>query len=297
MRTLRANLLLLLAAAIWGSAFVAQSIGADLVEPFTFLAVRSYLGSLVLLPLVLLRRRKSRRMGAPRTGGTPLLVGGFCCGLALCAASAAQQVGMTLDASTSKAGFLTALYVPLVPILSLLLLRQRAGMQVWVSVALAVIGLVMLTGASGGMSPGELMLLLCALLYAVHILVVGYYSQRMDPIELSMTQFFVCALLSTIVALLTEQTGWDATWKARWSLAYAGVLSSGIAYTLQVAAQKDTSPTVASLLMSLESVFSCLSGWFILNDALGGKELIGCGLMFAAVVLAQLPVGKKARVC
>lgn len=293
MRTLRANLLLLLTAVIWGAAFVAQSIGADLVEPFGFLAIRSCLGALVLLPLVLLRRRTLRRAGRPRPAWRPLLSAGGCCGLALCAASAAQQIGMTLDASTSKAGFLTALYVPLVPLLSLVLLRRRAGLQVWLSVALSIAGLLLLTGASGGLSAGEAMLLLCALLYAVQILVVGHFVRQVDAIELSMMQFVVCAALSAAAAVLLEHNTWQGIWAARWSLLYAGCLSSGIGYTLQAAAQRDTSPTVASLLMSLESVFSCLSGWVILGDALGRWELLGCSLMFGAVILSQLPLRRS----
>lgn len=289
MRTLRANLLLLLTAVIWGAAFVAQSIGADLVEPFGFLAIRSYLGALVLLPLVLLRRRTLRRLGQPRPARRPLLLAGGCCGAALCAASAAQQMGITMDASTSKAGFLTALYVPLVPLLSLVFLRRRVGMQVWLGVALSIAGLLLLTGASGGLSAGEGLLLLCALLYAVQILMVGHFVRQVDAVELSLMQFAVCAVLSTAAALLLEHNSWQNIWAARWSLLYAGCLSSGVGYTLQAAAQRDTSPTVASLLMSLESVFSCLFGWIILHDTLSGWELLGCGLMFGAVILSQLP--------
>ena len=289
MRTLRANLLLLLTAVIWGAAFVAQSIGADQVEPFGFLAIRSYLGALVLLPLVLLRRRTLRRLGQPRPPWRPLLLAGGCCGAALCAASAAQQMGITMDASTSKAGFLTALYVPLVPLLSLVFLRRRVGMQVWLGVALSIAGLLLLTGASGGLSAGEGLLLLCALLYAVQILMVGHFVQQVDAVELSLMQFAVCAVLSTAAALLLEHNSWQNIWAARWSLLYAGCLSSGVGYTLQAAAQRDTSPTVASLLMSLESVFSCLFGWIILHDTLSGWELLGCGLMFGAVILSQLP--------
>ncbi len=290
MKAFRANVLLLLAALIWGSAFVAQSIGADLVEPFTFLAARSILGTLVLVPLVLVRRKKAE---------TPwnwkiTLVGGFCCGLALFAASGAQQIGMTLNASTSKAGFLTTLYVPMVPLLSLLFFRKRAPLQVWISVVLAVAGLALLSGLSGGFTAGEALLLVCALLFAVHILVVDRFAPKTDPVALSMVQFAACAVFSAVLALLTEQSGWGAVWAARWSIAYAGVLSSGVAFTLQVVAQKDTNPTVASLLMCMESVFSCICGWLILNDTLTGPELAGCALMFAAVILAQLPSRKKA---
>ena len=292
MKTMQANLLLLLAALIWGSAFVAQSIGADLVEPFTYLAARSVLGTLVLIPLVLYRRKKA----AAPWNWKPLLLGGLCCGAALCAASGAQQIGMTLDASTSKAGFLTTLYVPMVPVISLLLFRKKTSAHIWISVGLAVAGLALLSGLSGGFSAGEAMLLVCALLFAVHILVVDHFAPKTDPVALSMLQFAACAVFSAVIALMTEQTGWEAMWEAKWSIAYAGVLSSGVAFTLQVVAQKHTNPTVASLLMSMESVFSCICGWIILHDALNGLELVGCGLMFAAVILAQLPDRKSRAV-
>ncbi len=290
MNAMRANLLLLLAALIWGSAFVAQSIGANLVEPFTYLSLRSYLGIVVLIPLVAWRCKQAKISWDWK----PLLSGGLFCGLALCAASAAQQIGMTLGASTSKAGFLTTLYVPMVPVLSFLLSRKKTSVLIWISIALAVVGLALLSGLKGGFNVGELILLLCALLFAGHILVVNHFASKTDPVALSMMQFVCCAVLSTLIALFTEQTGWDAIWRAKWSIAYAGILSSGVAFTLQVVAQKHTDPTVASILMSMESVFSCICGWIILHDTLSGMELVGCGLMFAAVILAQLPMGKKA---
>lgn len=289
MKTMYANLLLLLAALIWGSAFVAQSIGADLVEPFTYLAARSVLGTLVLIPLVIYRRKKA----AEPWDWKPLIIGGICCGAALCAASGAQQMGMTLDASTSKAGFLTTLYVPMVPVISLILFRKRTNLQIWISIVLAVAGLALLSGLGGGFTAGEAMLLLCALLFAGHILVVDHFAAKTDPVALSMMQFAVCAVFAAVIALLTEETGWNAMWQAKWSIAYAGILSSGVAFTLQVVAQKHTNPTVASLLMSMESVFSCICGWIILSDALTSMELVGCGLMFAAIILAQLPQRKK----
>jgi len=290
MKKMQANLLLLLAALLWGSAFVAQSVGADLVEPFTYLAGRSVLGVLALIPLVLYRRKKS----AEPWNWKLLILGGICCGAALCAASGAQQIGMTLDASTSKAGFLTTLYVPMVPVLSLILFRKKTNLHLWISIGLAVVGLALLSGLGGGFSAGEAMLLVCALLFAVHILVVDHFAPKTDAVALSMMQFAACAVFATVIALVTEDTGWDAMWQAKWSIAYAGILSSGVAFTLQVVAQKKTDPTVASVLMSMESVFSCICGWILLHDALTGMELVGCGLMFAAVILAQLPEKKKA---
>lgn len=285
MRAYKADLMLLLAALIWGSAFVAQSVGADLVEPFTFLMARSVLGALTLIPLVLVRRRRAEQPWPWK----PTILGGICCGLALCAASGLQQVGITEGASTSTAGFLTTLYVPMVPLLSLLLFRRRAPMQVWISVALAVAGLALLSGLGGSFGLGDLLLLGCALLFSIHILVVDHFAEQTDPVALSLVQFAACAAAAGLIALLTEQTGWEAVWQARGSIAYVGILSSGVGFTLQVVAQKHTNPTVASLLMSMESVFSCICGWIILGDRLNGMETIGCILMFSAVILSQLP--------
>lgn len=289
MKAMRANLLLLLTAMIWGVAFVAQSVGGDLIPPFTFLALRSWLGALALLPLVLWRGRG----GAYRPRMKPTLLTGLVCGSILFLASAAQQYGMTLDASPATAGFLTTLYVPLVPLLALLVFRESVRWNVWCSIVLAVIGLALLSGLGTGFGPGEWVLLLCALLYAIHILVIDRFSDRTDPVLLSQVQFIVCAAVSTVMALLFDETSMEAILQARWAILYTGLLSSGVGYTLQVVAQRDTSPTIASLLMSFESVFACLSGWLILGDRPAPIKLAGCGLMFCAVLLAQAPPAKK----
>ena len=284
----------ILAALIWGTAFVAQDVCADTIGTFTFNAARYFIAVLALLVLIAVLNAVHKDRPQPteaekRAGRKQLWLGGFCCGTALAIASNFQQAGIVAGTDAGKAGFLTALYVPLVPLLSLVFLRRRVGMQVWLGVALSIAGLLLLTGASGGLSAGEGLLLLCALLYAVQILMVGHFVQQVDAVELSLMQFAVCAVLSTAAALLLEHYSWQNIWAARWSLLYAGCLSSGVGYTLQAAAQRDTSPTVASLLMSLESVFSCLFGWIILHDTLSGWELLGCGLMFGAVILSQLP--------
>lgn len=289
MKALRANLLLLLTAMIWGVAFVAQSVGGDLIPPFTFLALRSWLGGLALLPLVLWRGRG----GTYRSRRKTTLLTGLICGFVLFLASFAQQYGMTLDASPATAGFLTTLYVPLVPLLALLVFRQGVHWNVWGSIVLAVIGLALLSGLGAGFGSGEWVLLLCALLYAIHILVIDRFSDRTDPVLLSLVQFLVCAAVSTVMALLFDKTSMEAILQARWAILYTGLLSSGVGYTLQVVAQRDTSPTIASLIMSFESVFACLSGWLILGDRPGPMKLAGCGLMFCAVLLAQAPLTPK----
>lgn len=287
-KNLRGGLLLLLTALIWGVAFVAQSAGMDYVGPYTFLCTRSVLGGVVLLPVIRVRSRRASAAAEVPKDRRSLLVGGICCGVALCVASAFQQIGIQYT-TVGKAGFITAMYIVLVP-LGGLFLHKRVAPQVWVSVALAVVGLYLLcmTG-SLTIGKGDLLVLICALCFAVHILVVDHFGRRADGVQLSCIQFFVCALLSGIMMLLLEEPSWQ-TLKAAWlPIAYAGILSSGVGYTLQIVAQKDTDPTVASLLMSMESVFAAIAGWLLLNERFTLREFIGVILMFAAVILAQLP--------
>ncbi len=289
-RTLRGNLMLLLTALVWGLGFVAQSAGMDYVGPFTFLAARSYLGSLVLLPVMALTSRKiPGEPPAPGEGKT-LLLGGILCGTALFVASALQQIGIQ-ETTAGKAGFLTAMYIVLVPVLGLFLGR-KAGARVWVAVALALAGMYFLclygTGL-GRINRGDLLEMACALGFTVHILVIDRYSGNVDGVKMSCIQFLVCGLLSTVCMLLLEEPSWKDLLGAWLPIVYAGVISSGVGYTLQVVAQKDTEPTVASLLLSLESVFSLIAGWLLLGQAMSGRELLGCGLMFAGIIWVQLP--------
>lgn len=291
---LKNSLLLVLVALIWGVAFVAQSEGAKDVGPYTFNAVRMIIGGLVLLPCIkIMDAVKEKEPNAPREkGGRTLWLGGLCCGAALFLASTLQQVGI-LYTTAGKAGFITALYIVLVPILGLFFGR-KTGAAVWISVALAVVGMYFLcmTG-SLSLGRGEALCMLCALFFAVHITVIDHFSPDVDGVRMSCIQFFVCGGLSAVLMFLFEKPDIHKIVSAWLPILYTGVLSSGVAYTLQIVAQKNVNPTVASLLMSLESVFSALAGWAILGQGLSGRELFGCALLFAAIILAQLPIGKR----
>lgn len=289
---LRNSLLLLLTATIWGTAFVAQSVGMDYVEPFTFTCVRSLIGGLVLIPCIWFLRRWKKQETTTLVTKTELL-GGIFCGIALFAASNFQQFGI-LHTTVGKAGFITALYVVIVPIFGLFF-RKRVSFLVWICVVLSVIGLYLLCMTEGSLTLayGDLLVLICAVLFSVHIMVIDYFSPKGDGVVISCIQFFVCGLLSGIVMLFVENPTVGNIWAAKMPILYAGVLSSGVAYTLQIVGQKDMNPTVASLILCLESVVSALAGWLILKEALTARELLGCALMFAAIVLAQLPVASK----
>lgn len=293
MTQIRNSLLLLLTAIIWGSAFVAQSVGMEYVEPFTFTFARSIIGGIVLIPCIaLLRKARSEEMC--RITKTEWL-GGICCGIALFAASNFQQFGM-MHTTVGKAGFITALYVVIVPILGLFM-KKRVSFLIWICVVLAVVGLYLLcmTEDSFTLAYGDLLVLICAVLFSFHILIIDYFSPKGDGVVISCIQFFVCGILSGIVMLFVENPSMGNLVDAKWAILYAGVLSSGVAYTLQVVAQKGVNPTVASLILCLESVVAVLAGWIILGDTLTTRELGGCILMFAAIVLAQLPAPKKER--
>lgn len=325
----RNSLLLLLTAIIWGSAFVAQSVGMDYVEPFTFTFARSIIGGIALIPCIaLLRKARSARMrrdayeedvatqphlaresvktdsyaGKARSARMRRLqitkmewLGGICCGVALFAASNFQQFGIT-HTTVGKAGFITALYVVIVPILGLFM-KKRVSFLIWICVVLSVVGLYLLcmTEGSFSLAYGDLLVLICAVLFSFHILIIDYFSPKGDGVIISCIQFFVCGILSGIVMLFVENPSIENILHAKWPILYAGVLSSGVGYTLQIVGQKGVNPTVASLILCLESVVAVLAGWLILGDTLTTRELAGCILMFVAIVLAQLPAPKKER--
>ncbi|MDD3409311.1 MAG: DMT family transporter [Eubacteriales bacterium] len=300
-KQLRATLLLLLTALIWGAAFVAQDVAMDSLPPFTFNAARMLLGALVLLPVIrLMDARKSAaaegevRLHRPMLPGEKrtLLTGGVCCGVVLFVASSAQQLGIN-ETSAGKAGFVTALYIVLVPV-SGLFTGRRVRANVWAAVGLCVAGLYLLcVTESLSIGKGDIYLLVCALCFTVHILVVASFSPRTDCVRMSCIQFFVAALLCGVVALFTERPTWQGLMNCAVPILYAGILSSGVGYTLQMVGQRDCDPTVASLLMSLESLFAVLSGWIILGDVLSPRELGGCALMMAGIVLAQLKFSSR----
>ena len=294
-KRMRANLMLLLTALIWGVAFVAQDVAADAVEPLTFNGLRMSLAALAMLPTVWLMDRR-----AARNGGTTwkkmsakdrrvLFLGGACCGVMLALGSAFQQMGISAGTGAGKAGFITALYIVLVPLMGLFF-RRRVGWLVWAAVVLSAAGLYFLCmQGSFAIDPGDGLLMLCALSYTGHILVVDHFSVRTDCVKMSCIQFAVTALLCLLGAVLTETPDWNAILSCALPIAYAGVMSGAMGYTFQILAQRDAEPTVASLLMSLESVFAALAGWVILGDMLSPRELLGCLLMMGGIVLAQLP--------
>lgn len=287
-KTLRANLLLLLAALIWGVAFVAQKSGLDSLSPVAFNGCRFLLGGLVLLPFALARRRRGAAPGPDRG----LWLGGLLCGTCLFVASSAQQIGLKWT-TAGKAGFLTALYVVIVPLLAALAGR-RVRPLLWLCIALAVAGLRLLCldadFSLASVNRGDAWELACALAFAVHILAIDRFAPHADGIRLSCLQFLVCGLLSLPFAGLPAPAALAAVWLP---LAYTGILSCGVAYTLQTVAQKNTSPTVASLIMCLESLFALLAGVAILREPVSPREWLGAGLLLAALLLAQLPARSR----
>ena len=286
----RQNIFPVLAAFIWGTAFVAQSVAADLVQPFTFNASRAFVGFLFLLVLCIVLRGKDKPK-YDRKYYIDLIVGGICCGIALTLATNLQQKG--LETTTSgKAGFITALYIVLVPIFGLLL-KKKAPRMIWLSVALAVVGLYFLSiNEQLSITVGDLYMLVCAFCFTGHILVIDHFTEKVSGVELSCVQFLVVAILSGGGMLLTESPSWAGIVSCAGPILYVGIMSSGVAYTLQILAQKGSNPTVVSLLLSLEAVFATVSGAIILHELMSGREILGCGLMLIAVILAQLPAKK-----
>lgn len=297
------SLLLVITALIWGIAFVAQSEGGDAVGPYTFNCIRSIIGGIVLLPVIYIMDKKEKSeddCNYHKKDNKPLLIGGISCGIILCLATNIQQLGLYYGTSAGKAGFLTACYILLVPILGLFL-KKKCGWNIWVGVMIAIMGLYLLCiNGSISLQFSDLLLMLCAIIFAVHILVIDHFSPLVSGVKLSCIQFFVCGILTSVPMFISDMnhslsgidtwlsafTSWDA-WIA---ILYAGVFSSGVAYTFQIIGQKGLNPTVASLIMSLESVFSVLAGWVLLGESMSTKELTGCVLIFSAIILAQLPV-------
>ena len=286
--------MLLLGAMIWGAAFVAQSVGMDYVEPFTFQACRSLLGSLVLIPVILfMDNRGNAKKPVTRAQKLHLLRSGVICGLFLFTATSLQQIGL-LYTTAGKSGFITSLYIILVPLLGLFL-KKRVGPWVWCSVVLALIGLYLLCGGEDlSIGSGELLTLGCAVAFSFHIIFIDRVSAGLDGVRLSCIQFFVVGALSCVFMFLLETPNVNAILQCWLPIAYAGILSSGVAYTFQIIGQAHTEPAVASLLMSLESVFAMIFGWIILKEAMSATELLGCALVFFGVLLAQLPERKPA---
>lgn len=289
--------ILFLTALIWGTAFVAQSVGMDHIGPFTFNAVRSYVGGVALIPVILFfnSRKTTEQRQAEKANRKTLVIGGICCGIALGVASLFQQVGIQYT-TVGKAGFITALYIVIVPILGIFF-HKKVGLKVWVSVVIAIVGLYLLcmTG-SFTLQWGDFLILICALCFSCHILVIDHFSPKVDGVQMSCIQFFTAAVLSTVAMLFVEGVPTVQDVLLSWiPVLYCGVMSSGVAYTLQIIGQKGVNPTIASLVLSLESVIAVLAGWVILGQNMSSREILGCVLMFGAIILAQLPDKKPAE--
>lgn len=294
---------------IWGAAFVAQDVAADALEPFTFNGLRMALAALTLVPVVALRHAAARKaassmdaehtakpalLPADPTQRRYLLLGGLACGVMLAMGSGFQQLGINAGVQAGKAGFITALYIVLVPLTGLFF-KKRPTPLVWVAVALSAVGLYLLCMQGGFvLEGGDILLLLCALSFTGHILVIDRVIPHVDGVKLSCIQFAVTAVICLTIAAFTEHPTWAAVKTAAIPILYAGILSGGVGYTLQIIAQKDIDPTIASLIMCLESVFAVLFGWLLLGDQMTTREYLGCAIMMVGIVLAQLP-GKAAK--
>lgn len=303
------NILLVLTALIWGCAFVAQSVGMDYVGPFTFNTARFLIGAIVLLPVIwFMDRQRAKEQNAegvsrinPDTDGAAkndpadrktVIIGGICCGTALAVASTLQQWGI-LFTTVGKAGFITAMYIVIVPLLGVFIGKKVRPLIIG-CVAIAVVGFYFLCMTESlRLGLGDFLVLLCAIAFSIHILVIDHFSPKVDGVKMSAIQFLTAAIISAVPTLLWEQPVFTEILQAWQPVLYAGVMSCGVAYTLQIIAQKNADPTVASLLLSLESVFSVLAGWVLLGQGLSLKELFGCVLIFCAIILAQLPEKKK----
>lgn len=296
-KKLRGSIFLLLATIIWGSAFVSQSIGMDHIGPFTFQAVRCMLAVLGLLPVIFVfdRFKADSKTFAGRWADPKLWKAGILCGIPLFLACNLQQVGL-VDTDAGKSGFLTAMYIVIVPVFGIFL-KKKPTIMVPISVALAVAGLYCLSCmGTTTISIGDLLTIGCAVMFAVQITLIDIYAKDIDALRLNAIQALVCAVLSAVVMVFTEQPTWQAISDCALPLAHAGFLSMGAAYSLQILGQKDLEPTVASLIMSLESVFAVIFGALILSERMTGWEILGCVLVFTAVVLSQIPIKSKKTV-
>lgn len=304
-KKVRNSFLLVITALIWGIAFVAQSEGGKAAGPFTFNCIRSFIGGLVLIPVIKIidKINPDNKKPVTKKEKNTLLLGGICCGTALFLASSFQQLGLYLGTPAGKAGFLTACYILLVPILGLFI-KKHCGFNIWIGIVITIIGLYLLCMSDSlSFQLSDLLVLICALLFAVHILIIDHFSPLVDGVRMSCIQFLVCGALGVFPMFFSEMghslegiMKWLpnlATFSAWIPILYAGVMSCGVAYTLQIVGQNGLNPTIASMIMSLESVFSVIAGWIILNQTMGIRQLVGCGLIFVAIIIAQIPIREK----
>ncbi len=292
---IKGNLMLVLCAVIWGVAFVAQSVGMEHVGPFTFQAVRTFLGFIVLVPVCLLfDMAKKKENKYEKCDKKVLVKGGIICGAVLFVAISFQQIGLAIDASAGDAGFITALYILIVPVIRIIF-GKKIGYKVWLGVVMALFGLYLLTEKFNGFTPGSFMVLMSAFAFSGHILVVDYFAPKTDGVKLSCLQFLAASIISSVFMFGFENPLWKDILSAKVSILYAGIMSSAVAYTLQILGQKYTKPTPASMIMSLESVFALLAGMILqpLDNPFKLIKISGCVMIFAAIIIAQLPERKK----
>lgn len=285
---LKGNLILLITAVVWGISFVSQRSGMSYIKPFTFNGIRTMLGALVLIPVLIITDRK-KPLGEPKTRNKKtLLKAGVLCGMLLGAAGTVQTCGMVYT-SAGKAGFITALYLIIVPIFGIFL-KKKIRPLVWCCVTLATVGMYFLcVNGTLNINKGDLIVLCCSFIFALHILTVDKYAGEVEGVKLAFLQFFVAGLLNIILMFIFDNPDFGAVWQCRTEILYSGIMSCGVAYTLQIIGQKYTDPTSASLIMSMESVFSVLAGWALLHENLKPNEIFGCILVFVAIMLVQLP--------
>ena len=286
----KSNLLLILASIIWGCAFVAQNVGMNYIGPWTFSTIRFLIAGFSLLAIIPILDKKRTHVIRPKTKEEKmkLLLGSVLCGLALSIGSIVQQIAM-LTVPVAKAGFLTTLYVLFVPMITLLF-GKKIPLKVWIGIAMALFGLYLLSMAGNlAIGIGEILLILAAFLFAIHIIIIGHFSTRVDPVRLSCGQLLIGGFATVIPMIVIEKPTMGSILAAYIPLLYTGIFSSCVAYTLQIFAQKEANPTIAGMLLSLESVFAALTGYLILHQVLNTRELIGCVVIFIAIVIAQLP--------
>ncbi len=290
------NVLLMFTALIWGTAFVGQRVGMDHIEPISFGAARMALAAVAVWLVAFIIDRVNAGKNTGRSSEEEkaykknTIVGGIWCGLFLTAASSFQQMGLVYT-TAGKAGFITAMYMLIVPIISALVFKRRNSWLVWVAVIIGIVGMYLLSITGDfSLSKGDALVLACAFLFSGHILCCDYFVQRGDPIKISAMQFTVTAIISAIIAFLVEEPSVEKIKSATIPIFYCGLMSGGLGFTLQIVAQKFTDPTVASLIMSLESVFAVIAGAILLQERMSGRELLGCAIMFIAIVLVQIPL-------
>ena len=289
------NCFLILAAFIWGTAFVGQRIGMDKIEPITFGAARMTLSAIMVGIIAIILKYKNKPVSvedACKRRKTNI-IGGICCGIFLTAGSLLQQTGMVYT-SAGKAGFITAMYILFVPVISFFIFRKKISIRVWGAVILGLVGIYLLCVKEGfTITKGDLLVFACALMFSGHILCCDHFAAHGDPVTISAIQFVTSAVISFILALITESPSMDKVISAIVPILYCGILSGGVGFTLQIVAQKHTEPTVASLLMSLESVFAVIAGMIILNEKMTLEETLGCIIVFIAIIIVQLPQRKS----